>query len=304
MSGVGQERLLEQVSRVLLDKKQETRLVLAALLARGHVLLEDLPGVGKTTLALALANSLGMDFGRIQMTSDTLPGDLLGGNFYDPTQRAFVFRPGPIFHQVILVDEINRAPPRSQSALMEAMAEKQVSIEGTTHVLPEPFFVIATQNPMEYSGVYPLPENQLDRFAISISLGYPSRMAEERLLLGERLNLGQMKPVVAAEELAAWQGEASRVFLGPEIRAMLLDIAERTRRDPELRTGLSPRGLLALRGVAQAWACLEGRDFVQPEDLGRVTVPVLGHRLADRENGEGGRYRVARLMQECWGFVP
>ncbi len=304
MSTPGRERLLDQVSGVLLDKEQEIRLVLAALLARGHVLLEDLPGVGKTTLALALARSLGMDFARIQMTSDTLPGDLLGGNFYDPGQRAFLFRPGPVFHQVILVDEINRAPPRSQSALMEAMAEKQVSIEGITHILPEPFFVIATQNPQEYSGVYPLPENQLDRFAVSISLGYPSRKAEERLLRGERVHLEQLEPVVKMEELAVWQRETSRVFLGAEILAMLLDLAERTRRDPELRTGLSPRGLLALRGVAQAWACLEGRDYVQPEDLRRVAVAVLGHRLAGRESGTGGVHQAMRLMQECWGFVP
>ena len=296
--------LLKQLASVVLDKDRALRLVVAALLGRGHVLLEDLPGVGKTTLALALARSLGLDFVRVQMTSDLLPGDILGATVFDPNARQFVFRPGPIFHSIVLVDEINRASPRSQSALLEAMAEGQVSLDGERRPLPDPFFVIATQNPIEHLGVFPLPESQLDRFSMVLSLGYPSASAEARLLQGERAPLETLEAVVEREQLQTWQGEVGNVFLSAEIRQMLLLLARRSREDGRIRLGLSPRGLLSLRAMAQAWAFLAGRDFVQPEDLRVVTTPVLGHRLLLRESGLSGAQMTALLMQECWGFGP
>ncbi len=297
------KELLQQLATAVLDKERALRLVVAALLGDGHVLLEDLPGVGKTTLALALARSLGLAFARIQMTSDLLPGDILGGTTFDPNARRFVFRPGPIFHSVVLVDEINRASPRAQSALLEAMAEGQVSLDGQTYPLPDPFFVIATQNPMEHQGVFPLPESQLDRFSIILSLGYPSAAAEARLLAGELTRVDALAPVADAVTVQIWRQAVSQVFLSTEIRQMLLDLAHRSRGDGRIRLGLSPRGLLALRRMVQAWAFLDGRDFVEPGDLRAVTLPVLAHRLLLREPGSAAQMAVA-LMQECWGFGP
>ncbi|MGC9238542.1 MAG: AAA family ATPase [Acidithiobacillus sp.] len=297
------ETLLQQLATAVLDKDRALRLVIAALLGEGHVLLEDLPGVGKTTLALALSRSLGLDFVRVQMTSDLLPGDILGGTVFDPNARQFVFRPGPIFHSVILVDEINRASPRAQSALLEAMAEGQVSLDGQTYSLPDPFFVIATQNPMEHQGVFPLPESQLDRFSVILSLGYPSAAAEARLLAGELTPVEALAPVVDVATVKAWRQSVAQVFLSAEIRQMLLDLAHRSRADGRIRLGLSPRGLLALRRMAQSWAFLAGRDFIEPGDLRAVTVPVLAHRLLLREPGSSAQMAAA-LMQECWGFGP
>ncbi|MBU2791774.1 MoxR family ATPase [Acidithiobacillus caldus] len=297
------KELLQQLATAVLDKERALRLVVAALLGDGHVLLEDLPGVGKTTLALALARSLGLAFVRVQMTSDLLPGDILGGTTFDPNARQFVFRPGPIFHSVVLVDEINRASPRAQSALLEAMAEGQVSLDGQTYPLPDPFFVIATQNPMEHQGVFPLPESQLDRFSIILSLGYPSAAAEARLLAGELARVEGLAPVADAVTVQSWRQAVGQVFLSAEIRQMLLDLAHRSRSDGRIRLGLSPRGLLALRRMVQAWAFLDGRDFVEPGDLRAVTLPVLAHRLLLREPGSAAQMAVT-LMQECWGFGP
>ncbi|WMT46926.1 MAG: MoxR family ATPase [Acidithiobacillus caldus] len=297
------KELLQQLATAVLDKERALRLVVAALLGDGHVLLEDLPGVGKTTLALALARSLGLAFVRVQMTSDLLPGDILGGTTFDPNARQFVFRPGPIFHSVVLVDEINRASPRAQSALLEAMAEGQVSLDGQTYPLPDPFFVIATQNPMEHQGVFPLPESQLDRFSIILSLGYPSAAAEARLLAGELARVEGLAPVADAVTVQVWRQAVGQVFLSAEIRQMLLDLAHRSRSDGRIRLGLSPRGLLALRRMVQAWAFLDGRDFVEPGDLRAVTLPVLAHRLLLREPGSAAQMAVT-LMQECWGFGP
>ncbi|MBU2754339.1 AAA domain-containing protein [Acidithiobacillus sp. CV18-2] len=293
--------LLRQLAQIVLDKEPQIRLVLTALIAGGHVLLEDLPGLGKTTLALGLARSLNLAFARLQMTADTLPGDILGSSFYDPAQQAFVFRRGPIFHSLLLIDEINRAPPRAQSALMEAMAEGQVSLEGASHPLPNPFFVIATQNPQEFDGVFPLPENQLDRFLLSLSLGYPSRMAEERLLQGEALAPEAVPALATEATLLDWQRSARQVFLSPEIRAMLLDLAEYSRRESSLRFGVSPRGLLALQAALRGWAFLQQRDFVAPEDLPAVAPAVLGHRLRWRDPGEP-RVQLAGLLKQCWGL--
>lgn len=295
--------LLAALGEVLLDKERALRLILSGFLAGGHVLVEDVPGVGKTTLSLGLARLLGLDFARVQMTADLLPGDILGSSLFDPREQRFVFHRGPIFHAVVLMDEINRASPRSQSALLEAMAEGQVSADGQSFPLPKPFFVIATQNPQEHAGVFPLPESQLDRFTLRLSLGYPSHEAERRLLAGENRRPADLKALADAALLRQWQAEVAAVFLSPELQEMLLALAQRSREDARVRIGLSPRGLLALKASAQAWAFLAGRDFVTPDDLRAVTVPVLGHRLLSSAS-LGGDELTALLMQDTWGFGP
>ena len=295
--------LLDALGAVLLDKERALRLVLSGFLAGGHVLVEDVPGVGKTTLALALARLLGLDFARVQMTADLLPGDILGSSLFDPREQRFVFHPGPIFHAVVLVDEINRASPRSQSALLEAMAEGQVSVDGQSFPLPRPFFVMATQNPQEHAGVFPLPESQLDRFTLRLSLGYPSREAERGLLMGENRRPADLAALADVALLRQWQAQVAAVFLSPEIQDMLLALAQGSRHDARVRAGLSPRGLLALKTAAQAWAFLAGRDFLTPDDLRAVTVPVLGHRLLPSAVLDGDEL-AALLMQDAWGFGP
>ncbi|MBW9247924.1 MULTISPECIES: AAA family ATPase [Acidithiobacillus] len=295
--------LLDALGEVLLDKERALRLILSGFLAGGHVLVEDVPGVGKTTLSLGLARLLGLDFTRVQMTADMLPGDILGSSLFDPREQRFAFHRGPIFHAVVLMDEINRASPRSQSALLEAMAEGQVSADGQSFPLPKPFFVIATQNPQEHAGVFPLPESQLDRFTLRLSLGYPSREAERRLLAGENRRPADLQALADAALLRQWQAAVAAVFLSPELQEMLLALAQRSREDARVRTGLSPRGLLALKASAQAWAFLAGRDFVTPDDLRAVTVPVLGHRLLSSAS-LGGDELTALLMQDTWGFGP
>ncbi len=295
--------LLDALGEVLLDKERALRLILSGFLAGGHVLVEDVPGVGKTTLSLGLARLLGLDFARVQMTADLLPGDILGSSLFDPREQRFAFHRGPIFHAVVLMDEINRASPRSQSALLEAMAEGQVSADGQSFPLPKPFFVIATQNPQEHAGVFPLPESQLDRFTLRLSLGYPSREAERRLLAGENRRPADLQALADAALLRQWQAAVAAVFLSPELQEMLLALAQCSREDARVRTGLSPRGLLALKASAQAWAFLAGRDFVTPDDLRAVTVPVLGHRLLSSAS-LGGDELTALLMQDTWGFGP
>ena len=295
--------LLDALGEVLLDKERALRLILSGFLAGGHVLVEDVPGVGKTTLSLGLARLLGLDFARVQMTADLLPGDILGSSLFDPREQRFVFHRGPIFHAVVLMDEINRASPRSQSALLEAMAEGQVSADGQSFPLPKPFFVVATQNPQEHAGVFPLPESQLDRFTLRLSLGYPSHEAERRLLAGENRRPADLIALADAALLRQWQAAVAAVFLSPEIQEMLLVLAQRSREDARVRIGLSPRGLLALKASAQAWAFLAGRDFVTPDDLRAVTVPVLGHRLLSGASLSGDAL-TALLMQDTWGFGP
>ena len=297
------EGLLDALGEVLLDKERALRLILSGFLAGGHVLVEDVPGVGKTTLSLGLARLLGLDFARVQMTADLLPGDILGSSLFDPREQRFVFHRGPIFHAVVLMDEINRASPRSQSALLEAMAEGQVSADGQSFPLPKPFFVVATQNPQEHAGVFPLPESQLDRFTLRLSLGYPSHEAERRLLAGENRRPADLQALADAALLRQWQAAVAAVFLSPEIQEMLLVLAQRSREDARVRIGLSPRGLLALKASAQAWAFLAGRDFVTPDDLRAVTVPVLGHRLLSGASLSGDAL-TALLMQDTWGFGP
>lgn len=279
------EPVLQQAATVILGKPQALRLSLACILARGHLLIEDFPGVGKTTLAHTLAKVLGLDFTRVQFTSDLLPADILGTSIYENSGQ-FRFHPGPIFSQVVLVDEINRAMPKSQSALLEAMEEGQVSIEGTTHPLPQPFFVLATQNPLDQIGTYPLPESQLDRFLMRIELGYPDPQAERALLQQQdrRVLLQSLQAVADAEQLLQWQQQVSTVHLSDPLLDYIQSILLHTRQHPSLLTGLSPRAGLALIHAAQAWAFLQQRDHVIPDDVKAVLAAVTGHRLFIQQN--------------------
>jgi MoxR-like ATPase len=265
--------------------------LLIALLAGGHVLIEDVPGTGKTTLAKALALSLDAHFARIQFTPDLLPSDILGGMVYRATDGHFQFRPGPVFAHIVLADEINRASPRTQSALLEAMAEQQVSIEGETRPLPMPFMVLATQNPVEYNGTYPLPEAQLDRFSMRITLGYPDHEQELLILKDQTLHqpLLSLKPVMSTDQLRELQGQVKNIYVEDSVLDYLVRITNRTRKDGRLRLGASPRGALDLRRAAQARALLAGRDHVRPEDIKALAGPMLAHRLLiDPKAGHSG----------------
>jgi MoxR-like ATPase len=278
-SGIG--RVIGAAGTIILGKEAQVRLALACLLARGHLLIEDLPGVGKTTLAHVLARLLGLQFQRIQFTSDMLPADILGVSVYDREGGGFRFHPGPIFAQVILADEVNRATPKTQSALLEAMEEHQVTAEGETRKLPEPFFVIATQNPGEQVGTFPLPESQLDRFMMRIELGYPDRDAERALLMGtdRRDLLATLEPAMSPAELVEAQAAAQKVHVAPALLDYVQAIIDYTRRTPDYVAGLSPRAALALVHCARAWAMLEGRDQVIPEDVQAILPGVAAHRL-------------------------
>lgn len=273
--------VVAQISRIILGKEQQIRLTLACLLARGHLLIEDLPGVGKTTLAHALAKSLGLDFQRIQFTSDLLPADILGVAVFDRDSATFKFHPGPVFSQVILADEVNRATPKAQSALLEAMEEHQVTTEGETRPLPEPFFVIATQNPSHQVGTFPLPESQLDRFLMRIHLGYPDTIAERALLEGRerRDMISDLGAVITPPELISLQRQVREVFTAPALLDYLQAVIAYTRRASDFVTGLSPRAGLYLLNAARAWAYMDGRHEVIPEDLQAVLPSVVGHRL-------------------------
>ncbi|MBG4259885.1 AAA family ATPase [Pseudomonas aeruginosa] len=296
------EACLKAVDEILLGKDRQVRLALACLLARGHLLIEDLPGMGKTTLSHALARVLGLSFQRIQFTSDLLPGDILGTSVFDKDSGQFVFHPGPIFAELVLADEINRATPKSQSALLEAMEEGQVTIEGATRPLPEPFFVIATQNPASQGGTFSLPESQLDRFLMRLSLGYPGRAAERSLLLGEarRDLLPRLEPLLDHAALAAFQAEVPKVRASDALVDYVLRLVEATRTQPAFALGLSPRGSLALLAAARAWALLAGRDYVIPDDVQAVLPAVAGHRLRDQADptGHGGGALVQWLLRE------
>ncbi len=273
--------LRAQLGRVILGKPEVLENVLTALLGGGHILMEDVPGTGKTTLAKALARSLQADFKRVQFTPDLLPTDILGSSVYDPHSGAFNFKPGPIFANVLLADEINRASPRTQSSLLEAMSERQASIEGTTHPLPAPFLVVATQNPVEFHGTYPLPEAQLDRFAMRINLGYPGREEEVGVLFAQLHHhpLDDLQPVADAATVVALMEAVRAIRVEKRLAGYLVDLSTATRRHPELRMGCSPRGTLALLRMTQARAFLAGRDHAVPEDAKAVAVATLAHRL-------------------------
>jgi MoxR-like ATPase len=273
-------------SAIIVGKAHELRLALACLLARGHLLIEDLPGVGKTTLAHLLARLLGFSFQRIQFTSDMLPADIIGVSIYDRDTHAFRFNRGPIFSQVVLADEVNRATPRAQSALLEAMEERQVTVDGTSHALPNPFFVIATQNPSHQIGTFPLPESQLDRFLLRLSLGYPDPEAERLLLAGEdrRVLLARLEPVLTARDLLALQQIVDAVHVAPALLDYVQALLAHTRRAPRFAAGLSPRAGIGLVHAARAWATIHGRNSVIPDDVQAVLPGVVGHRLRARDD--------------------
>lgn len=302
------EALATQVSRVILGKELQIRQCVACMLAGGHLLIEDMPGVGKTTLAHALSISLGLKFSRVQFTSDLLPADIIGvtvferghGNGEKEAGR-FIFHPGPIFAQVLLADEVNRATPKTQSALLEAMEEGQVSVDGTTRLLPEPFFVIATQNPFHQVGTYPLPESQLDRFLMCIELGYPDVRAERALLEGEdrRVLLRSLAQVLDPAHLIELQRQVAKVHASPALLDYLQALVAMTRTSPLLAEGLSPRGALALLQAARAWALLARRDHVLPEDIQAIWVQVVNHRLRPAQSSgarAGHRELAAQLL--------
>lgn len=278
-------RTLQALETIIVGKPEALRLALSCLLARGHLLIEDLPGMGKTTLAHAIARTLGLKFQRLQFTSDLLPADVIGVSIYRREQDRFEFHPGPVFSQVLLADEINRATPKTQGALLEAMEERQVTVDGNSHPLPEPFFVIATQNPQRQIGTFPLPESQLDRFLMRLSLGYPDPVAERRLLEGpaRRSLLEELEASLTLAELRALQRQVDAIKTSAPLLDYLQALLAYTRQMPQVAQGLSPRAGLALLQAARAHALLSGRDFVLPDDLQAVFVAVAGHRLEGRE---------------------
>ena len=294
------EALVSQVSQIIVGKEDAIRLAVSCILARGHLLIEDLPGVGKTTLSHALARSLGLDFRRIQFTSDLLPADIVGNSIFDREKQRFVFHAGPLFSQVVLIDEINRATPKTQSALLEAMEETHVTIDGVTHSLPSPFFVMATQNPQHQIGTFPLPESQLDRFLMRIELGVPDRAAERKMLLGldRREMLLELKPVMDGATLAEIQTRVRQVHASAKLLDYLQDLLDASRR--RHRTGLSPRAGLALLHAAQGWALMQGRDMVLPEDIQAVGKSVMGHRLGQdlESSDDAGQPLAETLLRE------
>ncbi|RKR79283.1 AAA family ATPase [Marinobacter nauticus] len=291
------DTVVSALNKVLLGKENQVRLALCGLLAHGHLLIEDIPGMGKTTLSHALAKIMGLSYQRIQFTNDLLPADVLGYSMYDKQAGGLVFHPGPIFAQVVLADEINRASPRTQSALLEAMEERQVSIEGETRPLPTPFFVIATQNPIEQGGTFPLPESQLDRFLMRLRLGYPDPKAERELLEGEdRKHLtDRLQAILPHDELVALQQAVEKVSASPALLDYLQRLLEQSRRMPGLLYGLSPRAGLGLLRAAKAWALMEGRNHVLPDDVQAVFPAVAEHRLEQGESGKA-RERVRQLL--------
>jgi len=295
-------RVIEQIGSLILGKDRQVRLAFACLLARGHLLIEDLPGLGKTTLAHGLAQTLGLSFRRIQFTSDLLPADILGVSIYQPDSRDFRFHAGPVFTQLLLADELNRATPKTQGALLEAMEERQITADGITHPLPDPFFVIATQNPRHQVGTYPLPESQLDRFLMRIDMGYPDRSAERELLKGRdrRELLAALAPVLDGARLAALQQRVTEVRTADALLDYVQDLITASRRSPRFVHGLSPRAGLALVAAARAWALLAGRDMVLPEDVQAVAPQVMAHRLPPAE----GRAHPLALVEELIKSVP
>lgn len=275
------ERLIENVSRVIIGKRHEIRMTVIGLLCQGHILLEDVPGVGKTMMAKALAKSIGASFSRIQFTPDMLPSDVTGVNIFNQGTGQFEFRPGPIMAQIVLTDEINRATPKTQSALLETMEERQVTVDGVTYPMQQPFLVMATQNPIEYEGTFPLPEAQLDRFIIRIRLGYPSPNEEILMMDAQQYvhPLNELKQVVSADDLLAAQREVRNIYLSPEIKAYIVGLVTATRKHPDVYLGASPRGTLAVYRLVQAHAAVSGREYVIPDDVKLLVEAALGHRI-------------------------
>jgi len=299
-------KIVSNIEKVIIGKRQQISLALVAYLCEGHILLEDVPGVAKTMLARALAKSVGCAFKRLQCTPDLLPTDVTGVSIFNQKTTQFEFRPGPIFAQTVLADEINRTTPRTQSALLEAMAERRVTVDGQTYVLKAPFVVIATQNPIDHEGTFPLPEAQLDRFLVRLSLGYPGPEEESKML--KRLQHGHpiddLAPVVSAEEVIACQDAIREIFVDPKIRRYLLEIVHRTREHEDVHLGGSPRASIALFRTAQGLAAMAGRSFVLPDDVKRMALPVLGHRLILRPESRLRKVTAATVLNEIVPDVP
>jgi len=306
-------RIRENIETVFLGKTAVVDMLITAFLARGHVLLEDVPGTGKTILARAFASSLNLRFARIQCTPDLLPADILGvpvwrhGDEFEDGHGRFVYRPGPLVNQFVLVDEINRATPRTQSALLEAMAEGQITVDGKRRALPEPFFVIATENPVEFEGTFPLPEAQKDRFLLSLAVGCPDREAEAKILENQRRithPVTDIKPVASVEEIAPLQEEVSRIHVDPVVRDYLLSLVEATRKEPRLRIGISPRGSLALYRSAQAYAAVQNRSYVTPEDVKQMAESVFKQRLLLSSEAIVRGIQPERIIQAILDSTP
>ncbi len=299
-------RIAENISRVIVGKTNTIELLLTGLLAEGHVLLEDIPGLGKTLMAKSLAKSIGASFKRVQFTPDLLPADITGFNVYNQHSGEFVFQSGPVMTNVLLADEINRTIPRTQSSLLESMEERQVTVDGTTYPLPDPFFVMATQNPIELEGTFPLPEAQLDRFLLRVSLGYPEGSEEINIL--ERFQqddpLQELAPVARPEEISYLQRQRKKVLVSRPVKEYIVQIVHATRENPALRLGASPRGSLGLMRAGQALAALRGREYVLPDDIKYLAIPVLSHRLILKEEERLRGSNRKRLMEEILSLVP
>jgi len=304
---VAAERVRSNVQQLIVGKQDAVELALVALLCHGHLLIEDVPGIGKTTMAKALAWSIDCEFRRIQFTPDLMPSDVLGVNVYNMKSGEFEFRPGPVFTQVLLADEVNRATPRTQSALLESMQERQATIDGTTHRLPSPFLVLATLNPIEMEGTFPLPEGQLDRFMLRITLGYPTHGEESEILARfqqSAVSPAALKPAITVSELAALQAAVTRIRVDQTLRDYLLRIVEATRKNDEIELGASPRASLALFKASQAYAAIHGRSYVLPDDIKRLTPPVLGHRLIPSSHARLRGRKPEHVLEDILRTVP
>ncbi len=300
------ERVIDNLERVIVGKRDAVELIVIGLLCQGHILIEDVPGVGKTMLARSLARSLECTFNRIQFTPDMLPSDVTGVSIYNQQKGEFEFRPGPIIGQIVLADEINRATPKTQAALLEAMEERQVTVDGTTHILPKPFMVLATQNPIEYEGTFPLPEAQLDRFLLRVRLGYPDFNDELKILDSQQLQhpIETLKAVAEVKEVLQAAEEIKRVFISPIVKRYVAELTRRTRQSGDIYLGASPRGTLALSRASQARAALSGREYVLPDDVKDLAVPVLGHRIIVSPAARLRELSADRIVQEIVHTTP